>query len=275
MPQSVCCYMIRNQKFCLDPGHRAGVFYLVGHTMKATDVQRLLNRAGAKPPLIIDGKIGPKSKSAILAFKKKAGLQANDRIDGKFLSALKSVAAGSAAISSSVVVEPDWLRWARAELGEREVPGKKSNARIIEYRTIGMTTDDAGTEDGSRPWCADFTNAALEASGVHGTRSGMARSFERSDHFVKLSGPALGCIVTFWRESKASGKGHVGFYVGETANRVRVIGGNQADAVSIAAFSRETAKFGISGYYWPAGVPLPDVGAISSAGNDASDVSMV
>lgn len=242
--------------------------------MKATEIQQLLNRAGATPPLKVDAKIGPKTKAAILSFKRAAGLQANDRIDSRFLTALKR-AAGSAAIPSSVAVEPDWLRWARAELGEREVPGKKSNARIIEYRTLGMTTDDSGTEDGSRPWCADFVNASLEATGVHGTRSGMARSFERSDHFVKLSGPALGCIVTFWRESKASGKGHVGLYIGEAGSKVRVIGGNQADAVSIASFSRGTAKFGVSGYYWPAGVPLPDIGAISSAGDDASDVSMV
>ena len=44
----------------------------------AQDVQRALNQLGiAKPLLVADGKIGPLSKAAILAFQKKAGLTAD------------------------------------------------------------------------------------------------------------------------------------------------------------------------------------------------------
>ena len=48
------------------------------------------------------------------------------------------------------------------------------------------------------------------------------------------------------------GGGHVGFAVGkDTAGRLLVLGGNQGNAVSIAAFDVARAI----GYRWPAGVP--------------------
>lgn len=112
------------------------------------------------------------------------------------------------------------------------------------------------------PWCAIFVNAALEASGVKGSRSGMARSYERSADFVKLKGPALGAVVTKWRTSPKSGLGHVGFYAGhDTRGRVVLVGGNQSDAVSKASFDPGQ----ITGYWWPKGQPLPVVGQVAGA----------
>ena len=76
------------------------------------------------------------------------------------------------------------------------------------------------------PWCAIFVNACLEAVGVRGTRSAMARSFERDRNFLRLSGPALGAIATMW-----TGTGHVFFYLGESEQGVLALGGNQSDRV--------------------------------------------
>ena len=102
----------------------------------------------------------------------------------------------------------------------------------------------------------------LETSGVRGTRSALARSFERDPNFVKLTGPALGCIVTFWRGSKKSGLGHVGFYNGTSGDYVSTLGGNEGDMVKVELYRAVGSKFGMSGFYWPKSVPLPSIGKI-------------
>jgi uncharacterized protein (TIGR02594 family) len=102
--------------------------------------------------------------------------------------------------------DPPWLITARQEIGFRERPGNRGIERYIRLAHAGSPGD---------PWCAIFVNAMLEAAGYPGTRSAAARSFERSQHFIRLHGPALGCITTIWRQSKASGLGQVFFYLGE------------------------------------------------------------
>ena len=160
---------------------------------------------------------------------------------------------------------PIWYRWALAEVGVRETPGPKSTPRIMAYREIGKTP--LGGEDGAVPWCAIFVNAALEAAGVRSTRSGMARSYERSPGFVKLAGPALGAITCKWRNSPKSGLGHVGFYAGhDTRGRVVLIGGNQGDSVSKASFDPGQ----ITGFFWPKGQPLPAIGKVAAGSAVAS-----
>jgi len=44
----------------------------------------------------------------------------------------------------------------------------------------------------------------------------------------------IGCIVVLQRGSPPNG--HVGFFVGAENGRVRLLGGNQSDRVSIASF---------------------------------------
>jgi hypothetical protein len=46
-------------------------------------------------------------------------------------------------------------------------------------------------------------------------------------------------VLVFWRVSKASGLGHVGFYNGEDQNAYHVLGGNQSDSVSIARVGKD------------------------------------
>ena len=93
---------------------------------------------------------------------------------------------------------------------------------------------------------------------VAGTKSASSQSFRDSANFVKLTGPALGAVVVFWRISPNSGKGHVGFYVGEDGEAYYVLGGNQGDAVSVVRISRDRLLKG--GVRWPASVPLGTAG---------------
>ncbi len=153
------------------------------------------------------------------------------------------------------MTEPVWFTAAKKELGIREV-GNNMGPDVRRYVKLGK----CGAE--SDPWCAIFANAMLESTGNPGTRSAMARSFENNKNFVKLKGPALGAIVTFWRGKKSQGFGHVGFYNGEKGGRISVVGANQSDMVKIESFVSDSPTFGLVGYYWPAGVPLPTVGAL-------------
>lgn len=148
-----------------------------------------------------------------------------------------------------------WFIAARKEIGTRELPENRGPAirRYIALAKHGSEGD---------PWCAIFANAMLESAGLKGTRSAMARSFEHDPNFVKLDGPALGCIVTFWRGVKSQGYGHVGFYVGETEDYIYTLGGNESDMVRVEPLRKNGNHFGLSGYYWPKSVPLPVTGKL-------------
>jgi len=159
------------------------------------------------------------------------------------------------AASAARAALPAWFVAAQQEIGTREEPGNRGPA-IRRYIAAGR----CGAE--GDPWCAIFANAMLELSGVRGTRSALARSFERDAHFVRLDGPALGCIVTFWRGVKARGFGHVGFYAGERGGRIHTLGGNESDMVRVEPYPKVASRFGLSGYFWPASVPRPVLGAL-------------
>jgi uncharacterized protein (TIGR02594 family) len=218
-------------------------------------IQRRLSELGLYKGKI-DGITGPLTKEAVLNFQTSNGLVVDGIVGPKTRLALFP---GAVKALAGDAIMPRWLRYAIAEIGVKEVAGSASNPRILAYRALGRTTDDMRTEDGARPWCADFVNAMIEISDLSGTRSGMARSFENSEHFVRLSGPAIGSIMTFWRGSTRGGSGHVGFAAGLTAGgRMVLVGGNQKDAVTAATYGTER----LTGYWWPASERLPRTGNI-------------
>lgn len=121
-----------------------------------------------------------------------------------------------------------WLAVAKAELGQSEQAGAASNPRIEAYHA----TTSGGAADDSVPWCSSFVNFCVEAAGVRGTRSKAARSWLRWG--VDAGDFVPGCVVVLKRGEPP--QGHVGFYVGTEGGRIRVLGGNQGDRVSIASF---------------------------------------
>lgn len=167
----------------------------------------------------------------------------------RLLAALRAIFARAPGDAGNAPSEPPWLMAARKELGFRETFGNSGIERYIALARTGSVGD---------PWCAIFVNAMLESTGHRGTRSAMARSFERSQHFVKLAGPALGCIVTMWRKSKSSGQGHVFFYLGENEKGLLALGGNQSDRVCIQYEPRKR----VTGFWWPVAHHAPNVGSI-------------
>ena len=124
-----------------------------------------------------------------------------------------------------------WMKIARDELGQAEVPGPGSNKRIEAYHA---TTQD-GMELDSVPWCSSFVNFCVEKAGFSGTDSKAARSW--LDWGVAADDFVPGCIVVLKREDPP--KGHVGFFVGTESGRIRLLGGNQGNKVSIASFDAD------------------------------------
>lgn len=152
--------------------------------------------------------------------------------------------------------KPVWMDWIIKEAtdGIEEEPNKDNRGpvirRLIKLGKCGQEGD---------PYCAIGLNAALEDTGFKGSRSALARSFENNKDFIKLDGPALGAITTFWRGKKSSGLGHVGVYGGETENHIYVWGFNQHDDANMSPFPRNGLSFGFSGFYWPKSEKLPEI----------------
>jgi uncharacterized protein (TIGR02594 family) len=170
----------------------------------------------------------------------------------KWLASLAGAIAGmfmGRAHSAPDAKPPPWLAKAESYLGFHERPGNRGIEEFIALAKCGEPGD---------PWCAIFVNACLEAAGVRGTRSAMARSFERDGNFVQLAGPALGAIATMWRGSPSSGSGHVFFYLGENDKGVLALGGNQSDQVC----RQYEPRARITGHWWPKSAALPKTGPI-------------
>jgi uncharacterized protein (TIGR02594 family) len=155
--------------------------------------------------------------------------------------------------------QPLWLAHAWGELGQGERAGAAQNARILAlYRDAGhgeITNDEVA-------WCAAFIGASLERAGVAGTGSLLARSYLKWGEAQDAG--RLGAVAVLERGSDPS-QGHVGFLVGETGDSLILLGGNQSDAVTVAAFS----KGRLLGLRWPAAV-----GARGTAPGDAFEVSL-
>lgn len=143
--------------------------------------------------------------------------------------------------------EAPWLLWARRQVGLREFKGKKHNPRIVQMfaaiKAPWFTTDET-------PWCAAFVGAMLEQSGWRSSRSARARSYEGWG--TELDKPAVGAVCVLSRGNNPK-QGHVGFVAGWTKTTVTLLGGNQGDEVSHAAFRKSR----VVGYFWPKDCLLP------------------
>ena len=169
---------------------------------------------------------------------------ARDASDANHRSTTQAVPVSAAARS--------WLDIAKTQLGVKELSGSRNNPRIVDYHRT--TIDSARWKNGmpdSVDWCSPFVNWVVKKAGINGTNKGNARSWLSWGQ--RLNKPVPGCVVVFWRDSLSSWKGHVGFYVGEAGSHVKVLGGNQGNAVTISTYP----KGRILGYRWPSNTPLP------------------
>lgn len=123
-----------------------------------------------------------------------------------------------------------WFAIAYAELGVREVVGSGDNPRIVEYLRSATLAAPYGSND-ETAWCSAFANWCIERAGYAGTDSAWARSWLNWGR--KTDTPLIGCITVFERDVTS---GHVAFFVARSGDNIKVLGGNQSDAVSIADY---------------------------------------
>lgn len=143
------------------------------------------------------------------------------------------------------MTEPAWVVAARKEIGTREIKGPTHEPKIL---TWWKAIRRGGIKDDETPWCAAFVGAMLEQVGIISSRFESARSYLTWG--VPLKAPAIGAIVVLGRD----GGGHVAFCVGQDNwGNLLLLGGNQGDAVNIAAFRADR----VLGIRWPTAVPLP------------------
>ena len=156
---------------------------------------------------------------------------------------------GAGGAAGDAGADMPWYASARGEIGVSEVKGKRRhNNRIIEYHRSTKLGKTLASRD-ETPWCSSFVNWCMEQNGMKGTDSALARSWLNWGEV--LAKPTEGCVVVFARPKAGKNAGHVGFYVRETAERIRVLGGNQSNKVQESNYGKGT----LLGYRWPKGKP--------------------
>lgn len=126
-----------------------------------------------------------------------------------------------------------WFEIAQNEQGTQEISGKKHNPAIVQYfANVGHVW----VKDDETPWCAAFVGSCLENAGITSTKALNARSYLKWGR--EIAKPVAGCIVVFKR-GKSSWQGHVAFYIGQSDDRIKVLGGNQGNEVKVSTYSKD------------------------------------
>jgi len=128
----------------------------------------------------------------------------------------------------------DHMKLALSQFGIKEIVGAEHNPEVLKYfQDLGF---DASSLTDETAWCSAFANWVARRSGLEYSKKLNARSW--MDMGIEETTPEQGDIVVFWRVSKTSWKGHVGFYVNETDTHINVLGGNQGNMVCIKPYPK-------------------------------------
>lgn len=161
---------------------------------------------------------------------------------------------------------PPWLLAMRSMNGLSEKPGSADETKILAMAdNIGRVFPDMksycdGYNHDAIPWCGLATADCMAKSGIRPPfgasdtdRFLWARSWGSDPNYPVLKSPRLGCIVVLTR----SGGGHVTLYESTSGSNYMCRGGNQSDAINLAAFS----KANVVALVWPKASPppIPDI----------------
>jgi len=129
--------------------------------------------------------------------------------------------------------EPKWLILARKEIGTVEIPGPRSNPKVVQYYfdVVGKKYGD------SVPWCAAFVGAMMTRSGKRSSGSLMARSYTKYGDECSAKPGA----IAVWPRGRSPWFGHVNFVETVDGDKIVCIGGNQSDAVNRKVYSKSKA----------------------------------
>jgi uncharacterized protein (TIGR02594 family) len=214
--------------------------------MTVKEIQQALQAAGFDPGPV-DGIRGRKTIAAVKAFQQANGL-AVDSIVGPKTAAKLFPSGAPVGEQFSIPSTMPWLQEAFNLLGTREQPGAGSNEAILGWaHALKLTSYD----DDDIPWCGLFVAHCIGSQLPEETLPGRPLGARNWAKFGNDTQPQLGAVMVFWRQSKTSGMGHVGFYWAEDDQAYHILGGNQSNAVTIARL--EKARFFDA--RWPNTVP--------------------
>lgn len=150
------------------------------------------------------------------------------------------------------------IMMSEAASGVEEVPGPKSNPRIMEY----LNTTTIRATDDITPWCSACVNWVAVKAGYKGTDSAASATWRNWGR--KLNKPTRGCVIGFVRND---GSGHVGIFISEDSDNYTILGGNQSDKVGINRFAKTKSKEPRDWYFRaPKTLPTSKTGGASIVG---------
>lgn len=202
--------------------------------------------AFGQSPGPIDGILGRKTQAAIRAFQAAAGIEVSGVLDPETVAALTG--------RRDIVAGFPWMVEAERVRGLREA---RDNARLFKW----LKSDGATVGDPAKiPWCGDFVQTAIALALPNEPIPANPYLAANWVKFGQATTPQRGAVLSFWRGSPDSWKGHVGFYAGEDATHFLVLGGNQSNSVSLARIEKRRLRRG--GARWPSTYPDPRAGAV-------------
>jgi uncharacterized protein (TIGR02594 family) len=201
-------------------------------------IQQALLEKGFLPG-VVDGIWGRHTIEAVKAFQASSGLLA-DGIVGPLTS--RELFGGEERMNGGPMLP--WMAEAEHLLGTKEVKGGGDNPIIMDWSDdldLHYPGDDV-------PWCGLFVAHCIASSLPEEVLPGNPLGARQWGAFGAPTGARRGAVMVFWRNGKNSGKGHVGFYTGESDTAYRILGGNQSDQVSFAWLAKDR----FLGARWPA-----------------------
>ncbi len=236
--------------------------------MTTLEIQRRLAALGFEPgPL--DGVRGRRTIAAIKAFQSGSGLAidglAGPRTQAELFRQCQEAdpLAGTAERRDFGEQMRPWYAEACRLKGLKEAAGAANNATILGWAD---ELDLAYGADATA-WCGLFAAHCMAASLPEEPLPTNPLGARNWLQFGMPSDPTLGAVLVFWRGRRSGWQGHVGFYAGEDAAAFHVLGGNQADSVSVARI----LKTRLLGARWPASVPR--VEAVTPIGDAGAEIS--
>jgi uncharacterized protein (TIGR02594 family) len=195
----------------------------------------------------VDGIRGRKTIAAIKEFQKARGLTV-DGVVGPQTAAQLFPGGPPVAERFAIPSTMPWLQEAFRLIGTREQPGAGSNEAILGWaRDLDLTS----YEDDDIPWCGLFVAHCIGSQLPEEPLPNNPLGARNWAQFGQAATPQLGAVMVFWRKSRASGLGHVGFYWAEDNGTYYILGGNQSNAVTIARLQQDR----FLAARWPESVP--------------------
>ena len=204
-------------------------------------IQEALAKAGFDPGPI-DGLSGPKTESALRAFRLAAGF-ANPV--GATLSLFEPDMLQTLFNGKPPPTPPHDAPWIDVGWDKMLLHEKFDNASLFSWLRFGGRS----VGDPSKiPWCGDFVETCIS---IALAREPLPKNPYLARNWLKfgkqIDQPAPGAIAVFYRGDPDGLYGHVGFYVSEDKKYLHILGGNQGKRISIARLDKKR----LLGYRWP------------------------